>query len=147
VQFHIELNIGNKKTKNNIWAALIIAATTGCASSTKEIGATYQSPLIYQNYTCDQLAFELSMLNTRAIELGAQVDKASTNDNVLTGVTLVLFWPAVFALGGNEAEEAEYAKVKGDITTIQQVAVAKNCALPVVQASQTAKAETEPKVN
>ena len=133
--------------KSNIWAVLIIAAATGCASSTKEIEATYQSPLIYQNYTCDQLAFELSVLNTRAIELGAQVDQASTNDNVFTGVTLVLFWPAVFALGGNEAEEAEYAKVKGDITTIQQVAVGKSCALSVVQASQTAKAEPEPKVN
>lgn len=133
--------------KYQILTALIIAAATGCASSTKEIGATYQSPLIYQSYTCDQLSFELGMLNTRAIELGAQVDKASNNDNLLTGVTLVLFWPAVFALGGNEAEEAEYAKVKGDITTIERVAVAKNCALPVVQASQTTKAELDPKVN
>jgi hypothetical protein len=133
--------------KNKIWAALTIAAATGCASSTKEIAATYQSPLVYQNYTCDQLGFELSMLNTRAIELGAQVDKASVNDNVLTGVTLVLFWPAVFALGGNEAEESEYAKVKGDITTIQQVAVAQDCAFPDGQASQTAKVEPESKVN
>ena len=119
--------------KHNIWAALIIAAATGCASSTKEIAANYQSPLLYQNHTCVQIQAELDTLNRRAIQLGAKVDKASRDDNVLTGVTLLLFWPAVFALGGEEAQEAEYAQLKGHIDAVQQAGIAKNCTMPALE--------------
>jgi hypothetical protein len=119
--------------------ALSIAAATGCASSTKEIGATYQTPLIYQNHSCDQLRALYDTASQRAIQLGAQVDKASTDDNVITGVTLLLFWPAVFALGGEEAQEVEYGQLKGRIDAIEQAAIAKSCSLPVIQQLEPVK--------
>jgi hypothetical protein len=40
-----------------------------------------------------------------------------------------LFWPAAFALGGNQAQEAEYARLKGEADAIHQAAIAKKCAI------------------
>jgi hypothetical protein len=103
------------------------------------LGPPIQSPLIYQIHSCDQLRSEYDTASQRAIQLGAQVDKASADDNVITGVTLLLFWPAVFALGGEEAQEVEYGQLKGRIDAIQQAAIAKSCSLPVIQQPELVK--------
>lgn len=56
------------------------------------------------------------------------------------GVGLVLFWPALFALGGTKQQEAEYARLKGEHDALQQAAVAKKCGV------LTAKEEVKPAV-
>jgi hypothetical protein len=45
----------------------------------------------------------------------------------LTGVALILFWPAAFALGGTKGQEAEYGRLKGEYDAIIQQANAKKC--------------------
>jgi hypothetical protein len=42
-------------------------------------------------------------------------------------VTLFLFWPAAFALGGTKQQEAEYARLKGESDAVQQAVIAKRC--------------------
>lgn len=99
----------------------------GCATSSDKIAAAYVSPMQYQSYDCDQLAFEGSRLNQRVMTLQGQVDKAASNDKAITGVGMILFWPALFALGGNQQQEAEYGRLKGEYDALQQTAVAKKC--------------------
>jgi hypothetical protein len=109
--------------------ATILATTiaiSGCASSSGKVTATYASPLAYQSYDCTQIASESSRLQVRMTELGGQVDKAADNDKVLTGVAVVLFWPAIFFLG-NKQQEAEFGRIKGEYEAIQQAAIAKKC--------------------
>jgi hypothetical protein len=43
------------------------------------------------------------------------------------GVGLILFWPALFALGGTKQQEAEYARLKGEYDAVQEAAVIKKC--------------------
>ncbi|MEY4425836.1 MAG: hypothetical protein RL535_134 [Pseudomonadota bacterium] len=104
----------------------ISIALSGCASSSGKVAATYASPLAYQTYDCTQIASESVRLQARMTELGGQVDKAADNDKVLTGVAVVLFWPAIFFLG-NKQQEAEFGRIKGEYEAIQQAAIAKKC--------------------
>ncbi|MBC5768101.1 hypothetical protein [Ramlibacter albus] len=99
----------------------------GCATASKDVATAYVSPLQYQNYDCDQLAAESQRLSGRAQQLGARLDEAAANDKAITGVALLLFWPAAFALGGTKTQEAEYGRLKGEAEAIQQAAIARKC--------------------
>lgn len=109
-----------------ITAAAILA---GCASASKDIVSASVSPLQYQAYSCEQLISENTRIQNKAVELGARLDQSAQNDKAITGVALILFWPAAFALGGNKAQEAEYARLKGESDAIQQNLVMRNCGL------------------
>ena len=113
--------------------ALLIS---GCATSSDKIAAAYVSPMQYQSYDCDQIAAEGSRLSQRVMSLQGQVDKAASNDKALTGVGAILFFPVLFALGGNQQQEAEYGRLKGEYEALQQSAVLKKCP-GVIAASST----------
>jgi hypothetical protein len=99
----------------------------GCATSSKDIAASYTSPIQYQHFDCDQLTAEVHRINTRLTQLGGRLDQAASNDAALMAVTLFLFWPAAFALGGTKQQEAEYARLKGESDAVQQAVIAKRC--------------------
>jgi len=102
-------------------------ALLGCATSSKNITATYVSPMQYQSYDCDQIAAEAQRIQIRVSQLGSLLDEAASNDKAITGVGVILFWPALFALGGTKQQEAEYARMKGEYDALQQAAVLKKC--------------------
>lgn len=104
-------------------------ALVGCATSSQDISSSYVSPLQYQGLDCDQLRLEGQRVQSRAFELGGRLDQAAQNDKALVGVGLVLFWPALFALGGTKAQEAEYGRLKGEFDALQQTAIVKKCGL------------------
>lgn len=110
-----------------------------CASSSDKIATSYVSPTQYSSYSCNQLSQELTRLNRRKSDLAGNLDEAASNDAGLTAVSILLFWPAAFALGGNDAQEAEYARLKGEYDAVQQVAVEKNCKFNTSTQLQTAK--------
>ena len=66
-------------------------------------------------------------LQTRVNQLGGRLDEAASNDKAIGVVAAILFWPALFALGGVKTQEAEYAHLKGEADAIQQSAVIKKC--------------------
>jgi hypothetical protein len=112
----------------------------GCASSSKNIASTYVSPIQYANYDCDQIRAEMIRLQGQVSQLGGTLDQAAKNDAALMGVTLLLFWPAAFALGGNKQQEAEYARLKGEYDALQQAGNQKKCMLTSsTSATETAK--------
>lgn len=84
----------------------------------------------YQSYNCDQLNLEAQRIQTRVVELGGRLDQAAANDKALVGVGMVLFWPALFAVGGTKQQEAEYSRLKGEYDAVQQTTIAKQCAAP-----------------
>jgi len=101
---------------------------SGCATASKDVATAYVSPVQYQSYDCDQLGAESQRLNTRVQQLGGRLDEAAKNDQAIAGVGIVLFWPALFALGGTKQQEAEYGRLKGEAEALQQAAVARKCA-------------------
>jgi hypothetical protein len=99
----------------------------GCATSSKDITATYVSPLQYQSYDCQQLSLESQRIQRRVLELGGRLDEAASNDKALVGVGMILFWPALFALGGTKQQEAEYGRLRGEYDALQQASIQKKC--------------------
>ena len=107
-------------------ALALAVLLSGCASSSKNVNASYVSSLQYQAYDCTQLKDEATKIQARVIELGGRLDKAANNDAAITAGA-VLFWPMLFALGGNKNDEAEYARLKGEYDAIQKASIQKSC--------------------
>ena len=111
--------------------SLLVVATSlaGCASSSSEVTAAYVSPVMYQSYTCPQLAQEAQAVSTRAASLSGASDKQRTNDAVATTAAVVIFWPAAFFVGGDKQTAAELSQMKGQMVAIEQAANAKRCGI------------------
>lgn len=107
--------------------AFAVLTLVGCASKPENITAAYVSPLIYQNLTCEQLGAEATRVSARAAEVTGVQSRAAGRDAVVTGVALVLFWPAAFAVGGDGQSAAELSRLKGEMDAIEQASIAKNC--------------------
>lgn len=115
------------------YACAISLAVTGCATSSKDIAPAYVSPLQYQAFDCDQIASELGRIQVRVNQIGGRLDEAATNDKLIMGAGLIIFWPALFALGGTKQQEAEYARLKGEYEGLQQAAIHRKCTFaPIV---------------
>lgn len=110
-------------------SVLILTMLTGCATASRDIAASYHSPLAYQSYDCTQIGAEQQRISARVQQLGGRLDQAATNDKLIMAATLLVFWPAAFALGGTKEQEAEFATLKGQFDAIQQASIEKKCGL------------------
>ena len=66
-------------------------------------------------------------MQQRAGQLAGRLDEAASNDKALVGIGMILFWPALFALGGTKQQEAEYARLKGEHDALSQAAINHKC--------------------
>jgi hypothetical protein len=109
----------------------VLAVTlTGCASSSSQIAPSYVSPIVYDNYNCNQLRQEAQRVASRAAVAAGVQDETATNDAIVTGVAIVLFWPAAFLVsGGNKANAAELARLRGHMDAIEQANIRKQCGI------------------
>lgn len=101
-----------------------------CSNTSKNISGEYVSPIQYQGYDCEQLAQESQRILIRVKQLGVRLDQAAENDKALGVVGAVLFWPALFALGGTKQQEAEYARLKGEYDAVSSMQIQKKCVAP-----------------
>jgi len=99
---------------------------SGCASDPDNIGSTYVSPNRYSDYNCDQVRAELERVSSRVAEVTGQQEEEATEDAVATGVGIVVFWPALFFLAGDDKEE-ELKRLKGQHEALEKVAIKKEC--------------------
>lgn len=121
---------------------------SGCAQKSENIQATYVSPMQYQSYSCKQLEMEISRVSRRVSEVTGQQDKQAGNDAVAMGVGLIVFWPALFFLIGDDKKE-ELARLKGEYEALEQAAIQKNCTVAnsiKQQREEAAKAEANAQV-
>ena len=119
--------------------AVILAAAilAGCATRASDVAPAYVSPLTYDRFSCDQLRDEATRVSSRAIAATGAQNQRAKNDAVATGVTLILFWPAVFLVRGDGAQAAELARLKGEMDAIEQVSTRKDCGIEFDREPQT----------
>jgi hypothetical protein len=110
-------------------AALLAPALVSCASKSSDVVASYVSPLQYENFTCPQLAEEAQRVANRAALAAGVQDQKATNDAVATTVGVIVFWPALFLIGGDKGTAAELARLRGEMDAIEQASIRKNCAI------------------
>ena len=110
--------------------AVLVASgmLTACATAGKDVASSYVSPMQYANYDCDQLRAESMRISGRVNQLTGRLDEAASNDKAIAGVGMILFWPALFALGGTKQQEAELSRLKGEYDAIETTATTKKCA-------------------
>ena len=109
--------------------ALLALGLCGCAKSADQVSAAYVSPIHYQSYTCLQLGQEAERMSARAVALTGAQNRQAASDAVATTVAVVIFWPAAFMVGGDNAQTAELARLKGEMEAIEQVAIQKKCGI------------------
>lgn len=123
---------------------LVSLFISSCATSSKQIQATYVSPLIYKDYDCEQLSLEADRISRRVSELTGQIDKRAAGDKTQMAVALVIFWPALFFLGNNEAQNAELSKLKGESEALEEAAIKRKCNIePKIETETTDVAANE----
>lgn len=108
---------------------LMGVALGACASSSDEVGSIYVSPLAYQHYSCQQISQEAERVSRRASEIAGVQDSKASNDAVMTGVGLVLFWPSLFFIKGDGQSAAELGRLKGEFEALEKASIEKNCGL------------------
>ena len=108
----------------------------GCATYSDKIAPSYVSPMQYESLNCNQLREEGSRVSGRAIQVMGAQDSQATRDSVVTGVSAVIFWPALFFIGGDKTTANEVARLKGEMEAIEAASVRKNCGIQFQRASQ-----------
>lgn len=109
-------------------SALAIAAiVAGCASQPDQIAAASVSPTAYQGLTCNALRAENNRLVQSVNTASAAQSQAASSDAGMTAVSLILFWPAAFAIKGDKATAAELARVKGEYQAVQSQMTQRGC--------------------
>jgi hypothetical protein len=109
--------------------AALAAALSACASGSDKITGSYVSPMQYQNYSCTQLSEEAQRVSARVAQVSGVQDQKATNDAIITGVAIVVFWPAAFFVNGNGENASELARLKGEFEAIEKVSIQKNCGI------------------
>ena len=107
---------------------LVVGALGACAASPESIPPSYISPVVFQNWTCEQLSAEGYRLAAATAQASSRQEQAVTNDTV--GV-LLLGLPLGSMSGQNIAPEL--GKLKGEHEAVYRVAVEKKC--PVAETS------------
>jgi hypothetical protein len=114
-----------------------LVLSVGCASNPDSIDASYVSPLKYASYNCFQISTELDYVGQRTNTLYQNLQKKRSDDNWQMGVGLILFWPTLFALeGGDGADAAEYARLKGEFEALRQTSTQNNCSIAMQSPDQ-----------
>ena len=99
----------------------------GCATSPSNVAPTYVSPVVYQNFSCQQLAEEAQRVSSRAAQASGVQQQNATRDTVAMTAAIVVFWPALFLVGGDKGNAAELANLRGQMQAIEEVSRAKGC--------------------
>ena len=119
--------------------ALLLA---GCASNPATIRATYVSPLEYSNLDCDQIRLEMMRVSRRAATASGQQQEERNDDKAALAVGLILFWPALFFMGGDDMKQ-EIALLKGQYEALETVAIQKKCDWMLQVQDQRKELETQ----
>jgi flagellar motility protein MotE (MotC chaperone) len=71
----------------------------------------------------------LARVNRQLVQKMRAQDSRADNDALATGVGVVLFWPALFFIKGDDEHAGELARLKGEFDAIEQAAIEKRCNL------------------
>lgn len=113
--------------KKPVALLMSVVILSGCATAGRDVVPTYVTPMQYSTYDCEQLRAEIGRISGRVNTLSGRLDEAAANDKAIAGVGAILFWPALFALGGTKGQETELARLKGEYEALQVAATTKKC--------------------
>ena len=105
--------------------AMILAASmtlAGCATNPDNIQATSKSPMTY----CNEMNMEAQRISDRLTDITGQQRAEASKDAVAMTVGMLVFWPALFFMMGDDHKD-EIATLRGEAIALQSAANAKGC--------------------
>jgi hypothetical protein len=110
-----------------IIAAAALLAQFGCATSPDNIPAAPVPVARYLELDCGRLEAEFARVGASLRDAyGLQSEQASNDSGAVAGALLV-FTPAILAVGGNRPMQGEVARLKGEQAAISDALAQKNC--------------------
>lgn len=107
---------------------LVVAGLVGCATHPSEVPSQHVSPLLYQQYTCNQIILEMDSVNRKMQESYTLAADKADGDEGQMAIGMILFWPALFFLEGGDGPEVQaYARAKGEYEALEKMAILKEC--------------------
>lgn len=112
-----------------ILISLIFSNLASCSTAQKatEVQSVRIPVAPYLKMSCKELATEQSNLIREAESAGAIVDKTHDSDQALVIVSWLLFWPAAFAIEGNQDEASKLASIKGQLEAVNEAQSINDC--------------------
>ena len=102
-------------------------ALSACATAPQNIAPTNMSAQPFMGRSCASLASEYNAASSR-LQAASQAQEAKANsDAAMTAVSLILFWPAMFAVQGDNGNEVTIAEAKGRLMAIEEAMMRKGC--------------------
>lgn len=124
--------------KNPLIAFLACAVTAGCAQKPDEISAAYVSPTKYENTSCSDIAAEAQRVSARQASLTGQQQKQASDDAAATTVGIILFWPVLFMIDGDDETATELSRMKGEFEALRDASERKGCKIRFGSAADNA---------
>lgn len=112
-----------------IAVSLAAAMLASCAQKTSHVEAAYTPTALYENLTCEQLLREGWAVSNRAHSAIGKQNRHRVEDDVAVTAGLLVFWPALFFVHGNDATTAELAQLKGEMEAIERASEEKRCGI------------------
>lgn len=107
----------------------MVGTLAACAENPDAVRPGYTSAAVYENLSCQQLAAEARAVSDRAHDAAQVQRRHHTRDEIATTAGLVIFWPALLFIHGNDETTAEIAQLRGQMTAIEQASTAKQCGM------------------
>ena len=112
------------------FAFVALAATSflsGCAEQARRVPATYIPSIIYRGATCEELAHERQVLAGYVMNVTSGQRNAAQWDTALVTTSLIIFWPAIFALPLTVDQSSQLATARGHYDALMKAQVEQNC--------------------
>lgn len=106
---------------------LVGLAVAGCAMRSGDVRPLAADPAEFAVWDCGRLADETDAVQQRAADLAYTVDDIAGRNIVALGVSVSIFWPALFALRPNGHEAQELAQLKGRYEALKAASGERGC--------------------
>ena len=119
----------DRPMKTTKTTAMILAASmtlAGCATNPDNIQATSKSPMTYRGLSCNEMNMEAQRISDRLTDITGQQRAEASKDAVAMTVGMLVFWPALFFMMGDDHKD-EIATLRGEAIALQSAANAKGC--------------------
>lgn len=108
-------------------AILAVSTISACATAPNKIQANYIPTAKYESLSCADLTAQLVDNDAQRLTLYNRIAKRNKSDKIVTGVGVVVAWPALFFLRGNGEVKENYANLLGTDAALTKVANDKGC--------------------
>ncbi len=110
------------------WIILVFCTVVAaCTKETNQVGAASGSPIAYDSYSCPQLIEEVQRVSSRAAQATGAQDQNATIDKLATAAGVIIYWPVLSTLKGNDTHLAEFAHLRAQMDAIEQASLQNKC--------------------